>query len=191
MNGQTRYPHLRYHSLSIALHWLVAVGLLFMLISGLVMVNVEMPKADQYKLFQIHKAAGVVMLWSILLRIIVRFATKQPPLPEIMSGHEQRLAKLGHIALYAALILMPLSGWLMVSASPFGLPTFVFVEWIRWPHIPYVERNKVIESVARNIHWITAICLGLLIIGHVSAVILHRKKQGIELIQRMWWSKKD
>lgn len=154
------------------------------------MVNIDMPKSDQYKLFQIHKAAGVIMLWAIVLRIIVRWCTTQPPLPDMMPAREKRLAKTGHIILYVALITMPLTGWLMVSSSPFGLPTFVFVDWIKWPHIPFVERNKAIESVARNIHWITASALFLLVVGHLTAVFWHRKKQGLSLIQRMWWSKK-
>ncbi|WP_371196129.1 cytochrome b [Glaciecola sp. SC05] len=184
-----QYPHSRYHSASIVLHWLIALGLLFMVVSGVVMVNVEMSKADQFRLFQIHKAAGVIMLWAIVLRIIVRSLTQQPPLPAVMTSAEKTLAKIGHIALYTGLIIMPLSGWLMVSASPFGLPTFVFVDWIKWPHIPFVERNKTIEGIARNIHWIMASTLVVLIVGHIGAVFLHRKKQGISLIQRMWWSK--
>ncbi|MFC4701907.1 cytochrome b [Glaciecola siphonariae] len=179
----------RYHSLSIVLHWLIALGLLFMVVTGAYMVNADMPKADQYKLFQVHKAAGVIMLWAIVLRVLTRWLTRQPALPTQMSVAEQRLAKLGHVALYCALVLMPISGWLMVSASPFGLPTFVFVEWIKWPHIPFVQRNKTIETIARNIHWVTATALIILVVGHIGAVVMHKKKQGISLLKRMWWSK--
>ncbi|WP_395340841.1 cytochrome b [Ningiella sp. W23] len=180
----------RYHGISIFLHWLMAIGLLFMIASGVYMVNVDMPKADQYQLFQIHKASGVVMLWAIAIRILVRWLTQQPAMPDEFSKRESRLAKLGHIGLYLALVLMPLSGWLMVSASPFGLPTFVFVDWIKWPHIPFVERNKTIETIARNVHWVLASALLIMVVGHISAVVLHKKKQGISLIKRMWWSKK-
>jgi cytochrome b561 len=186
-----RYPRHRYHSLSIVLHWLIALGLLFMLSSGIYMVNFEMSKADQYKLFQIHKAAGLIMLWAITLRLLTRWLTQQPALPDALSTTEKTLAKIGHVALYTALVAMPLSGWLMVSASPFGLPTFVFVDWIKWPHIPFVERNKTIETIARNTHWIVASTLVILAIGHIGAVIKHHKKQGISLIKRMWWSKVD
>jgi cytochrome b561 len=110
-------------------------------------------------------------------------------LPDVLNKREKRLAKLGHVLLYGALIVMPLSGWLMVSASPFGLPTFVFVDWIKWPHIPFVERNKAVETIARNIHWAMASALFTLVLGHVVAVYVHKKKQGISLIKRMWWSK--
>ena len=183
-------PNQHYHSLSRVLHWAMALALLFMFASGLYMVNAEISKAEQYQLFQLHKAAGVVVLWALILRVAVRVFTNAPALPNKLNQKQVTQAKFGHIVLYIALVTMPLSGWLMVSASPFGLPTFVFVDWIKWPHIPGVARNKVVESVANNIHWITALVLGTLIIGHVSAVIWHHKKHKVNLISRMWWSNK-
>lgn len=180
----------RYHSLSIVLHWIIALALLFMFASGLYMVNADISKADQYQLFQIHKAAGVVMLWAIILRLCVRVFTTAPSLPSSLSKPQVLKAKLGHVGLYLALITMPLSGWLMVSASPFGLPTFVFVDWINWPHVPGVGGNKMIETVANNVHWITATTLLILIVGHITAVIWHKKKHSVNLVKRMWWSKK-
>jgi cytochrome b561 len=179
----------RYHSLSILLHWTVVIGLLFMFASGLYMVNGDISKAEQYKLFQIHKAAGVVMLWALFIRVSVRVLTPALEPPQGFSKNDKIKAKTGHLVLYIAVVIMPLSGWLMVSASPFGLPTFVFVDWIKWPHIPGVARNKVIETIANNTHWITASILCALIIGHVGAVIWHRKKHGVNLLNRMWWSK--
>ena len=180
----------RYHSLSIVLHWSVALALLFMFTSGLYMVNADISKADQYRLFQIHKASGVVVLWALILRIGARIFTRTPALPDTLNKQQRLNAKLGHFFLYVALVTMPLSGWLMVSASPFGLPTFVFVDWINWPHIPAVARNKTIETLANNVHWITASVLASLIVGHVSALVWHKKKHNLNLVNRMWWNRK-
>ena len=105
---------MRYHSLSILLHWTIALGLVFMFASGLYMLNADISKAQQYKLFQIHKASGVVMLWAVLLRICVRWFTKAPEFPEKFSAADKKKAGIGHIVLYIALLIMPLSGWLMV-----------------------------------------------------------------------------
>lgn len=180
----------RYHSVIIVLHWAVAAGLIFMFASGLYMVNADITKAEQYKLFQIHKASGVVVLWAVVLRIVMRIFTHAPAFPRVLNKAQIAQAKMGHITLYVALITMPLSGWLMVSASPFGLPTFVFVDWIKWPHIPGVARNKAIENLANNIHWLTAIGFFSLVIGHISAVIWHKKRHNITLLSRIWWTKK-
>ncbi len=179
----------RYHSLAICLHWLMALGLVFMVVSGLYMVNFDMPRADQFKLYQTHKAAGVLMLVAIVMRIVVRVFSKQPVLPPSIPQAEQRLAKLGHVALYCLLVAVPVAGWVMVSASPFGLPTFVFVDWLKWPHIPGIERNKEVESLAKAAHWYFALAMMLFVAAHVCAVIWHKKKQGINLVKRMWWSK--
>ena len=178
----------RYHGLAILFHWLIALALLFMFVTGLYMVNAEIAKADQYKLFQIHKGAGVLLLFAIVLRFMVRWLTQQPTLPQSFSETDKRLSKIGHIGLYVAMLVMPLSGWLMVSASPFGLPTIVF-DWFQWPHIPGVARNKVVESVARNIHWYTAVSFILLIGIHIFAVIKHRVKDKINLLPRIGFGK--
>jgi cytochrome b561 len=180
----------RYHSISIVLHWSIGLAVLFMFASGLYMVNGDISKADQYRLFQIHKASGVLVLWALILRIVARVFIRAPTLTDSLNQQQVFKAKLGHIFVYIAVVTMPLSGWLMVSASPFGLPTFVFVDWIKWPHIPGVARDKTIETLANNVHWITATILASLIVGHVSAVVWHKKKHNINLISRMWWTKK-
>lgn len=180
---------MRYHSLSILLHWTMIAGVVFMFGSGLYMVNADMSKAEQFKLYQIHKAAGVLMLWALLIRVCIRLFTVAPAAPNSFSNSDIKKAKYGHLSLYTALVLMPLSGWFMVSASPFGLPTFVFVDWLQWPHIPGVERNKTVQSIANNVHWITALLLVTLIVGHIGAVIWHYKKHEVNILKRMWWTK--
>ena len=78
----------RYHSLNIVLHWSIALALLFMFASGLYMVNADISKADQYRLFQIHKSSGVVVLWALLLRIGTRVFTRAPTLPNTLNQHK-------------------------------------------------------------------------------------------------------
>jgi cytochrome b561 len=180
----------QYHIVAILLHWLIALALVFMFVSGLYMVNADIDKADQYKLYQIHKGAGVLLLLSIGVRIVVRLVTRQPRLPDNLTQTDKRLAKSGHIALYVAMIVMPLSGWLMVSASPFGLPTIVF-DWFQWPHVPGVERNKLVESLSRNIHWYTGLTFLSLIAVHIGAVFKHSITDHIKLLPRMWWKKSN
>lgn len=186
----TIQQHARYHSLQIALHWLMAFGIVFMFASGLYMVYADIPKAEQYKLFQVHKASGVIMLWAIVARIGVKLFAKQPPLPCELTTAEQKKAKVGHALLYLILVIMPVSGWFMVSASPFGLPTLVFVEWLNWPHIAGIAGNNTIETAANMVHWMTALIAGVLILGHIVAVVWHKRKHSLNLLTRMWWSRK-
>lgn len=179
-------PIERYHSISIILHWLIAIAVVFMFTSGLYMVNADISKAQQYNLFQIHKGAGVLVLLSVTMRVLMRLFLKAPALPDKLNSTEKRYALGGHVALYIGMICMPLSGWLMVSASPFGLPTIVF-DMFEWPHIPGVSRNKSVETLARNVHWYLGLSFLLMLVIHIAAVIKHKRKDNINLLNRMWW----
>ncbi len=178
---------IRYHSFAIVLHWIMAMGFMFMAGSGWYMVNGDLPKAEQFDLYQIHKASGVLMLCALVLRVLVKLCTSTPLLPSNIPLEQHRFAKLGHLCLYIGLLLIPITGWIMVSASPFGLPTLVFFDWLKWPHIPGLTKNKEVQSIANNIHWYGVLTMLLFILGHISAVYVHTAKHNIKLIRRMWW----
>jgi len=101
----------------------------------------------------------------------------------------KKKAKTGHVLLYVAALFMPLSAWLLVSASPVGLPTFVFVDWIKWPHIPGVATEINNRGLLATIYMVTAAVLFALLVGHISAVTCWQKTHGVNLLNCMWWSK--
>src|SRR5690606_30753408 len=107
-----------------------------------------------------------------VVRILWRLFHKPPPMPESIHGMEHLAAHAGHWALYAMMLAMPLSGWVMVSSSVYGLPTIVF-GWFQWPHIPDLAGNTTASSWAKAAHYWLAITFALLITGHVAAVIKH------------------
>ncbi len=173
----------RYTTVATILHWLIAAGIAAMLISGLI-INQEWltEKSAQFTLFQWHKSLGVFILLAIIVRIIWRLTHPAPQLPESLSTAEQRLAKYGHLMLYALLIIMPISGWLMVSSSSTGIPTLVF-KLFEWPHLP-VPIKEGLNHFAHNGHYYGAIVLSLLLLGHIGAVIKH-KLDGHSIMHRM------
>lgn len=179
-------PPARYHSVSIALHWLMALGFFLMLGSGVVMTQFELEKSFMFQLYQWHKSGGVLLLLAFILRVIWRLISHIPPLPDAVSGWERRAAHAGHAALYGFMLAMPLSGWVMVSASVFGLPTMVF-GWFEWPHIPWVESDKQIEDMAHSAHYYLAIMFGLTIAAHIAGTVKHAVFEKENLLTRMWW----
>lgn len=181
-------PTQRYHSAAIALHWVMAVAILAMLGSGVVMSYVDLEQSLKFSLYQWHKSLGVLLLVAFFLRLGLRLWQKPPALPAHFRQLDIIAAKLGHVGLYAAMILMPLSGWLMVSSSVYGLPTIVF-GLFEWPHIPGVGGSEQISDLAKTAHWLLAITLGLLISGHIGAVIKHAYCDKENLLKRMWWVK--
>jgi cytochrome b561 len=93
------------------LHWLIAIAILYNLTSGL--LRPVLPRG----FFVWHVSSGITILVLTVVRVIWRLTHKPPPfLP--MKPWEANLAHVVHFLLYCAMLLLPFSGWLMVSASP-------------------------------------------------------------------------
>lgn len=167
----------RYHRLVITLHWVMATAFFLMLGSGLAMVNLTLDPALQFQLYQWHKGLGVLLLLAFFLRLTVRLLSSAPP-------QKYRAAKAGHAALYIWMLALPLSGWVMVSASPYGLPTIVF-DLFTWPHLPGLAANTRVENLSKEIHEMLAYTFIALIAVHIGAVIKHRIVDRENLLPRI------
>lgn len=183
-----RVPHARYTSIAIILHWVMAIAFLLMLASGFSMEYLEMEKAFKFQLFQWHKSLGVLLLMAFVLRIGWRLTHRPPELFLPVPAYERIAARAGHWLLYLCMFIMPFTGWLMVSASVYGLPTIVF-GWFEWPHIPDLSGNEAVADAAGSAHAIVAWIFSALIIGHVLAVIKHAIFDKQNLLVRIWWTK--
>lgn len=172
----------RYSTVAICLHWAMAIVILALLISGII-IHEELidNEATLFWLFQWHKSLGVTALVLIIFRLIWRLFNRPPELVEL-SDKQQRLAGLGHKSLYLLLVLMPLSGWLMVSSSDTGIPTIIF-NAVHWPHLP-VANNAIINELASLVHHNLAWLLFMLIVGHIAMVVIHAR-QGHALLARI------
>ena len=52
----------RYHTVAIALHWVMALAFFSMLASGMIMTDYIDDKALQFRVYQWHKSLGVLLL---------------------------------------------------------------------------------------------------------------------------------
>ncbi len=164
-----------YGWLAILFHWSMAAMIIGMLGLGLYMHGLPLTDADKFPLYQLHKSIGFLVLLMAALRLLWRLVNPAPTLPAAMPVWEKVLAHLGHLGLYGLMFALPVSGWLMVSASPLGLPTVIFDSFVM-PHLPVpaVMGDKAsVEGVFREIHEIMAWALILLLIGHVAAAMKH------------------
>lgn len=174
----------RYNAIAILMHWVVAIAIIAMIGSGLIMTSELLEAFKRFELFQWHKSLGVVVIFLVTFRIIWRVTHKAPPLPDSIPAKEKRLAHLGHVLLYWMMVILPLSGWLLVSSSSLGIPTIVF-GGPEWPHIRFVEGNESVHEVAEFVHEFGAYAMIVLIAGHIAAVVLHKKKHKENLLKRM------
>ena len=100
-------PRKTYTKMAITLHWIMALPFILLLLFGLPTMG------NHYGRFwpTVHVSTGFALLALVVLRAIWRWRYPPPPLPTAMSKPERWLAWLSHFALYAVMVLMPLSGW--------------------------------------------------------------------------------
>ena len=103
---------LRYTTVAVALHWLVAAVLLAQFTWGWAMQQVpKQPPGLRADAFNLHKSVGLVLLALMLVRLGWRLLHPPPPLSGL--PHWQRvLASWTHRLLYASLIVQPVAGYL-------------------------------------------------------------------------------
>jgi cytochrome b561 len=106
----------RYSRIAIWMHWLVALGILANLFIGFTMDSL-FPRSRGTVIF-VHASIGMTVLALVALRIFWRVTHAPPPFPETVPGWERHGAHLGHFFLYAMMLLLPVSGWAILSTSP-------------------------------------------------------------------------
>lgn len=177
----------RYGAVAMTLHWLIALGFIAMLGLGLYMADLPLSDPNKFPLYQWHKSIGLTILLLVLVRLAWRALNITPPLPSGLKPYERRLAHTTHASLYAALIVMPLTGWTLVSASSFNIPT-MFYGVIEWPHIGWIAahpQKKLIEEWAAEIHSTIALLAGLALLAHIGAALKHHFILKDDVLRRM------
>ena len=177
----------RYTSVAIALHWLIAIGIVAMLAMGLVMTHVKLAPFTVFKLYQLHKSVGITILLAAVLRLVWRVMHRPPALPSDMPQWEKGAAEGTHALLYVLMIGMPLVGWALVSASPLNIPTVLYGV-IPWPHLPVLAdlHDKAhVAPILGMIHAYGAYVLTALLLLHAGAALRHHIVLRDEVLRRM------
>ena len=116
----------------------------------------------------VHKAVGITVLVLTLGRIAWRLAHPAPPLPGDLKPWERAAANASHVALYAFMLAMPLTGWAMVSGAK-RRP----LEWFGLFDIPYLPVSDALSDIGRQAHELLGWGLIALLIVHVGAALRH------------------
>lgn len=169
-----RSPSLRYGDTAVIFHWLIAFLIIGLLAVGKFMTQLEENDPLRFELTQWHKSFGISVLVLSVLRILWRLTHKPPPELDTIPKWQQRAASLIHVVLYALMLALPITGWVMVSASPLNIDTILF-GLVEWPHLPLGELNnkEAIASDFHGYHEIASSILIVLLLGHIGAALKH------------------
>ena len=166
----------RYAAVAIFLHWVIAAGIVAQILLAWRMEDLKTPLG--FALVQLHKSIGISILLLSLIRLGWRLANPPPPEPEGLKTWEVRLSKAVHLGFYGIMIGMPLTGWLMVSASRIEIPTLLFGA-VPWPHVPGIAHlpepaKGLWRLIGGRGHSVLAFGAYLLIALHVAGALKHQ-----------------
>ncbi|AXK52756.1 cytochrome b [Pseudomonas protegens] len=148
------------------LHWLMALMIIAMLFIGAGMVTSVSARHEW--LIHVHKPLGIAILLLAAVRLLVRFSTRQPPLPADLPGWQVLAAKASHVLLYALMLGLPVLGWAMISAA--GDPVMLSGS-LQLPAI--LPANAQVFALLRKAHGYLAYLLFLTVLLHLAAALFH------------------
>jgi len=160
------------------LHWLMASMIIAMLFIGAGMVASVSERHEW--LLQLHKPLGIAILLLVIVRLVVRFTTRTPPLPADLPGWQALAARASHVLLYALMLVLPLLGWSMISAA--GDPVMLS-ESLRLPSILPADAQTF--ALLRKAHGYLAYLLFLTVLVHLAAALFHGWVRRDEVLDSM------
>lgn len=174
------------------LHWGMAGLILYQLTLGFYMANFVEDLFRQFQLTQTHKSWGFVIFALAVARAGWRLASPRGPVaPAHLPRWQARAAAATHGLLYVLILVVPLSGWVYVSASPLqdllGIENTVF-GLFAMPD-PWQPGNAAVANVARTVHGAGAVLMTLILALHAGAAIKHHLVDRDDVLRRMTWGR--
>ena len=171
-------PILRYSPAMQALHWLAAALMFAVLPLAWAMTGLPRTAPDREMLFTLHKSIGVTILAVMIIRIALRARGPIPAEPATMPRWMALCAVASHWLLYAALFVMPISGYVLSSAG--GNPVSYFGLFT----LPAIPPNDALAALGRNVHYTVQWVVYALIAAHILATVWHVVVRRDALLER-------
>jgi len=190
----------RYTKTAVFLHWLIALGIFFMLALGWFMTDLpkEAPKQMNYDLFNLgvvtwdlvkaesprafyynfHKSIGVTLLVLIAIRVLWR-VTHKPPTPlASYKAWERKLSTGAHHFLYTLMVVIPVSGLIMSIGSKYG------VKWFGIKIFSGLD-SKPLREIFIQVHETAVIILFFILVLHIIGALKHKFIDKDDTMKRM------
>lgn len=173
-----RNSSVRYGYVAQTLHWVVVALLIVQVTLGNIADSLPLG-LEKLAILARHKSFGITILGIAVIRLAWRYFNRPPP-PPPMPRWQHVAANLNHWALYALLFAMPLSGWLMSSASNYP------VSWFGLAQLPdFVAPDRELKDLFHELHHLFAWFLYALVGLHLAAALKHQFVDRDGLLFRM------
>jgi cytochrome b561 len=176
----------RYDNVAIALHWILAVGILCQIALGLYLNEVPRATPARTVWVNFHKSVGITLGALILVRLLWRLTHRPPALPAAMALWERTAARVNHALLYICMVGLPLAGYIASNFSKFGIKYFNVVDLKPWG----VDDRRLYE-IFNGTHKALAALFITLIALHVLAALKHAAIGRDGVVRRMWFARRS
>ena len=163
------------------LHWLTAAAFFLAIALGLVALELTPGEPLRVALLTLHKSLGVTAFVLFFPRVLLRLLQKAPAYAPPLGAFTHAVAGAVHLALYALILAMPLSGYLHSAA---GRHNFSWFWLVRMPNL--APPSEALDRAMGNVHYALAIALGLALAAHIGAALWHALVVKDGVLTRMW-----
>jgi cytochrome b561 len=170
-----------YTRTAIVLHWIIAAAVFAQVSLGLWMIGIpKSPPGVRAYWFNVHKSIGITVGLLVLVRLAWRLAHRPPELPATVAAWQRGAARVSHYALYACMIVLPLSGYLGSSFTKYPIKYFGYT----LPHWGW--EAPALKELCSQVHFVTACVFITLIVLHIAAALKHRFVDRDGVFERMF-----
>jgi cytochrome b561 len=170
----------RFDRVQRALHWAMATLILLAIALGAMTAYLPAGHQPRQGLLEVHKSLGFTILALLVVRVIWRLMTGEPPYRAPLGRLNHLASRAGHFALYGLMFFMPITGYLYSAAGGYSLPWFGLFQWPRLlPHDDGISRwGKLLHDRGA---WVIA----AVVAAHLAAVVWHHWIKRDEVLSRM------
>jgi cytochrome b561 len=172
----------RYGLIARLLHWGMAVLLTALFVLG--WWATELSYYDPlYRIVpDLHRSLGVLAAVLIVLRLIWSLIDRKPAVLADGKRWERVMAKAGHWVLYALMVLVPISGYLLSTADGRGVDVFGLFEL---PALLPASSGR--EEWAGLAHYLLGFGGAYLVLIHAAAALKHQFIDRDGTLRKMIW----
>lgn len=168
----------RYNSVAVALHWLIAALMIYMLLWGEDLIRHPTGTYNP----SLHASLGLSILVLSLVRLGWRLANPAPALPATMKPWEVMLSHVTHWAFYVLMIGIPLTGMMSFTAQLVRDPILSGASIFGMFAVPSLPN---LGGAGGGLHGLLSNLAKVLIILHVLAALKHQFWDKDNLLKRM------
>ena len=172
-------PSDRYGRLSVVIHW--ATLALLVAVYACMELREMYARGSEIReaLKTWHYMLGLTVFCLVWVRLTARSFGKTPPIVPATPKWQLIIANSVELALYALMIVLPLLGWVMLSAEGKAIPFF----GLQLPAL--VGENEALAERTKEVHE-TLATIGYFLIGlHALAALFHHYVRRDNTLRRM------